>query len=110
MVLAEGPKLDETLIAQVDQLYFEKVPVVEGEVVRVDLLLEIKPLQQSVVGEERLRFGLVGREFTEMGVEDGCVGVFAPTGFASGGGEGSVLLLPDEVGQNQEEGQQHKTG
>lgn len=40
VVFGEGPKLDVALIGQINKLEFEVVPVVEGEGVGVDLLIE----------------------------------------------------------------------
>lgn len=45
VIFREGFELEIAIIAEIDELKFEMIPVVEGKVVRVDLLIESQPFK-----------------------------------------------------------------
>jgi hypothetical protein len=104
MILSEGLELNVALVGEINKLEFEVVPVVEGEGVGVDLLVERQPLQGALVLELTRSRNAVVFELSLMGVGDVCRRLLALSRLADGGGEEDAVLLIEDVG-NQEEAQ-----
>lgn len=51
VVFGEGPKLDVAFVSEINKLQLEVVPVVEGEGVGIDLLVEGQQLQRTFIVE-----------------------------------------------------------
>ncbi len=50
MIISKHPKLDIALIGEIYELDLEEVPIVEGKVVGVTLLIKINPIQKRSMG------------------------------------------------------------
>lgn len=72
MVLSEGLELDVALIGEINKVQFKVIPVIEGEGIAVDLLVETQPIQRTLVLELTRSWDAVILELSLMGVGDLC--------------------------------------